>query len=128
MEGTVTLRNWQFFFLMLTAAYALLQLLILPLLQRLIYNRSQTAERILDEELEFGLPSYALANRQLWVDRIVSDPKVKDAIANAANTLESKDAASGTGWQESFCGSSIGSRLVFLHKVIIRESPKTAAS
>ncbi len=97
MEGTVTLRNWQFFFLMLTAAYALLQLLILPLLQRLIYNRSQTAERILDEELEFGLPSYALANRQLWVDRIVSDPKVKEAIANAANTLESKDAA----WAEA---------------------------
>ena len=93
MEGTVTLRNWQFILLALTAAYALLQLLVLPLLQRLIYNRSQTAERILDEELEFGLPSYALANRQLWVDRIVSDPKVKQAIAHAAITLESKDAA-----------------------------------
>jgi glycerol-3-phosphate O-acyltransferase len=92
MEETVTLTNWQFILLMLLAAYALLQLLILPFLQRFIYNRSQTTERILDEELKFGLPSYALANRQLWIDRIVSDPQVKAAIANAS-TLKSKDAA-----------------------------------
>ena len=72
MEETVTLANWQFYLLLILAAYALLQLLILPLLQRLIYNRSQTAERLLNEELKFGLPSYAQANRRLWIDRIVN--------------------------------------------------------
>ena len=93
MEETVTLANWQFFLLLILAAYALLQLLILPLLQRLIYNRSQTAERLLNEELKFGLPSYALANRQLWIDRIVSDAEVKDAIDQAAGPLQTNEAA-----------------------------------
>ena len=93
MEETVTLANWQFFLLLLLAAYALWRLLFLPLLQRLIYHRSQTAERILDQELRFGLPSYAMANRQLWVDRIISDPQVKNAIEKAAEKSGSKEAA-----------------------------------
>jgi len=93
MEETVTLANWQFLLLLILAAYALLQLLILPLLQRLIYHRSQTAERLLNEELKFGLPSYALANRQLWIDRIVSDAEVKDAIDQAAGPLQTNEAA-----------------------------------
>ncbi len=93
MEQTVTLSNWQFILLLILAAYAVLRLLILPLFQRLIYNRSQMTERMLDKELEFGLPSYALANRQLWIDRIVSDPDVKDAIETLAEQLQSKEAA-----------------------------------
>ena len=51
MEETVTLENWQFFLLLLLAAYAIWRLLFLPLLQRLIYRRSQSTERILDQEL-----------------------------------------------------------------------------
>jgi len=93
MEETVTLPNWQFVLLIVLAAYSLLQLLILPLFQRLIYNRSQATERILDEELKFGLPSYAMANRQLWVDRIISDRDVKDAIDKRADKLQSRKAA-----------------------------------
>lgn len=84
MQATVTLANWQFFLLLLLAAYAIWRLLILPFLQRLIYRRSQSTERILEQELEFGLPSYAMANRQLWVDRIISDPMVIEAIEKAA--------------------------------------------
>ncbi|MEE8495670.1 MAG: 1-acyl-sn-glycerol-3-phosphate acyltransferase [Xanthomonadales bacterium] len=93
MEETVTLANWQFFLLLVLAAYALLKLVILPLLQRLIYHRSQTAERLLNEELKFGLPSYALASRELWIDRIVSDPQVIDAIEKAAGPLPTNEAA-----------------------------------
>jgi len=93
MENTVTLANWQFLLLLLLAAYALWRLLVLPLLQRLIYNRSQSTERILDEELKFGLPSYALANRQLWIDRIINDPQVRGAIEQAAETSQSNEAA-----------------------------------
>jgi glycerol-3-phosphate O-acyltransferase len=93
MEETVTLSNWQFFLLLLLAAYALWRLLFLPLLQRLIYHRSRTTEHILDEELKFGLPSYARANRQLWVDRIISDPQVNKAINTAAEESGSRKAA-----------------------------------
>lgn len=93
MEETVTLANWQFFLLLLLAAYAVWRLVFLPLLQRLIYHRSQSSEKILDEELQFGLPSYAMANRQLWVDRIISDLQVKNAIGKAAEKLGSKETA-----------------------------------
>jgi len=93
MEETVTLANWQFFLLLLLAAYAIWHLLFLPLLQRLIYHRTQTTEKILDEELRFGLPSYAMANRQLWVDRIINDPQVKDTIGKAAEKSGSKETA-----------------------------------
>lgn len=91
MAETVTLANWQFFLLLLLAAYAVWRLLFLPLLQRLIYYRTQTTERILDEELGFGLPSYAMANRQLWVDRIINDPQVKSAIETATEKSGSKE-------------------------------------
>ena len=93
MQETVTLANWQFFLLLLLAIYALWRLLFLPLLQRLIYNRSQTTERILDEELKFGLPSYAMANRQLWVDRVISDAQVTEAIDQAAGDRGTKEEA-----------------------------------
>jgi glycerol-3-phosphate O-acyltransferase len=93
MDKTVTLANWQFFLLLILAAYALFQLVILPLLQRLIYNRSQSAERLLNEELKFGLPSFAQANRQLWIDRIVSDPEVMDTIEKTGSPSQTHDEA-----------------------------------
>ena len=49
MVDTVTLANWQFFLLLALAAYALIQLLRLPLLHRLIYHRSPSTERALVE-------------------------------------------------------------------------------
>ncbi len=93
MEETITIANWQFVLLLILATYAILQLLILPLFQRLIHHRSRSTERMLDKELGFGLPSYAMASRQLWIDRIVSDPDVKDAIEKTAEKLQSKEAA-----------------------------------
>ena len=93
MQETVTLANWQFYLLLLLAVYAVWRLLILPLLQGLIYRRSQSTERVLDEELEFGLPAYAIASRQLWVDRIISDPQVIDAIDKAGEKLGSREEA-----------------------------------
>ncbi len=93
MGNTVTLTNWQFILLLILAAYALIQLVILPLLQRLIYNRSQSAERLLNEELKFGLPAFALASRQLWIDRIVSDPEVKATIEKTVSPSQTQDEA-----------------------------------
>ncbi|MBL4894937.1 MAG: 1-acyl-sn-glycerol-3-phosphate acyltransferase [Emcibacter sp.] len=80
MSEIVELKFWHFIALLLLATYGLLQLVILPLIQKFIYRRFQATERILDEELDFGLPSYALANRRLWIDRLLSDPDVKNII------------------------------------------------
>lgn len=96
MEKTVVLANWQFFILLILAGYALLQLLLLPLLQRLIYNRARSTEHILGEELKFGLPSYALASRQLWIDRVINDAKVQEAITEASQQMQSRQEAIAT--------------------------------
>ncbi len=93
MADMVTLSPWQFYLLLALAAYALARLLMLPLLQRIVYRRSRSTERALDEELEFGLPAYAMANRQLWIDRIISDPQVIDAIEKAVANNGSREQA-----------------------------------
>lgn len=80
MEHAVTLPYWQFVLLLLLAAYAVLRIFVLPLVQKFIYRRFQATERILDEELEFGLPSFALAKRRLWVDRLMNDPEVRKTV------------------------------------------------
>ncbi len=83
----IELKPWQFILLALLAFYGLFQLVILPVLQKLIYRRMQASQKRLDSELDFGLPSYALANRKLWIDRLLSDPEVKQTI----KTLSEKD-------------------------------------
>ena len=84
MSEIVELKLWHLMVLYLFALYGLLQLIILPLIQKLIYRRFKATERRLDEELDFGLPSYALANRRLWIDRLLNDPEVKKIIKATA--------------------------------------------
>ncbi len=94
MESSVSLANWQFYGLVILAIYGLWQLVFMPQLQRYFYHRSQTTENRLDEELQFGLSSYAMANRPLWIDRVLSDPEVKNAIdvESKATTLSKANA------------------------------------
>ena len=73
MQDVVTLPWWQFAGLVLLSIYAVFRLLILPVLQNYIYRRSRATRKSLGEELNFGLPSYALANRQIWLDRLIND-------------------------------------------------------
>ena len=69
----MTLPWWQFLLLLLLSFYALIKLLVLPLLQGFIYRRSVATQKTLGEELDFGLPAYALASRQIWLDRLMND-------------------------------------------------------
>lgn len=80
MSSNIVLNQWQFWLLTLLAFYGVTQLLLLPLLQKLIYRRSRKREHTLSEELQFGLSSYALANRELWLDRVIGDSEVQQAI------------------------------------------------
>ncbi len=93
VDNLVTLERWQFYSLIVLSAYAIIKGVFLPLMQYLIYQRSQRTKRLLNEDLNFGLPSYALANRQLWVDRIVTDSEVKLAISGAEREYGSTEAA-----------------------------------
>lgn len=80
MSDIVELKFWVYIILLMLATYGFFQLVILPLVQQFIYRRFQATERILDEELDFGLPTYALASRRLWIDRLRNDPVVQDVI------------------------------------------------
>lgn len=80
MSEIVELKFWHYIILLLLAIYGLLQLVILPIIQKIIYRRFKATERKLDDELDFGLPSYALATRRLWIDRLRSDTEVQEVI------------------------------------------------
>lgn len=80
MQDAVVLQWWQFLLLSLFAAYGLWRILLLPLLQGYIYRRKRVTLRHLDEELNFGVPGYALADRSIWLDRLINDPGVCAAI------------------------------------------------
>ncbi len=80
MSEIVELKLWQLLTLLFLSSYVLIHLIILPIIQKFIYRRFQATERVLEEELDFGLPSYALANRKLWIDRILNDVEVRKVI------------------------------------------------
>ncbi len=91
MSEIVELKFWYYIVLLLLATYGLLQLIILPVIQKLIYRRFKATERKLDEELDFGLPTYALASRRLWVDRLRSDAAVQEVITEIIKEGEISD-------------------------------------
>lgn len=93
MDNMVTLERWQFWLLLVLSVYAVAKGIVLPLIQYLIYQSSQSTKRMLNEDLNFGLPSYAFANRQLWVDRIVTDPQVKLTIQETSGEYGSTEDA-----------------------------------
>lgn len=96
MSGLVALHWWQLLALLVLAAYGLWQALLLPLLQRYIYRRKKVALRRLDDELDFGVPSYALADRGIWLDRLINDQGVRAAIdARVAESGESQEVVIG---------------------------------
>ena len=91
MLEIVEIKFWHYIVLLLLATYGLLQLVILPLLQKLIYRRFQATERKLNKELDFGLPTYALATRRLWIDRLRNDTEVQSVITEIINEGDISD-------------------------------------
>ncbi len=88
MSEIVELKFWHYLVLLLLAIYGLLQLIILPLIQSFIYRRFQATERKVNKELDFGLPTYALATRRLWLDRLRTDVAVQKVITEIINEGE----------------------------------------
>ncbi len=80
VDSAVTLAWWQFLVLAGLAVYGIFHLLVLPALHRYFYYRSQAAEQLLDRELGFGLPTYAIASRPIWLDRIINDAGVREVM------------------------------------------------
>ncbi len=93
MSSVYSIPLWYYLLLSALSLYAILQLLLFPLLRRLIYNQSSLTKKSLGNTLNFGLPAYAMAKRQLWVDRLLDDEQIQQAIEIAAEEMDStKDA------------------------------------
>jgi len=89
MSSVHSIPLWFYLLLLALSLYAVLQLLLFPLLRRLIYNQSSLTRKSLKNTLNFGLPTYAMAKRQLWVDRLLNDEQVQQAIQTAGEEMGS---------------------------------------
>ena len=79
-SATYMVPVWILLPLSLLALTGLWLIVFVPLLSGYLYRRRLKSLRKLDEQLEFGLSEYALARRSDWLDRLLSDPQVLQAI------------------------------------------------
>lgn len=96
MNSAYSIPLWFFLLLLALSFYALMQLLLFPLLRRLIYNQSSLTRNSLENTLNFGLPTYAMAKRQRWVDRLLNDEQIQQAIEAASEEMGSVNKAEQT--------------------------------
>jgi len=85
MTSPVAIPLWVLLPLVLFALLGLWLVVVVPLLSRTLYRRRQRSLRKLDEQLEFGVSDYALARRSDWLDRLLSDPVVVQAVESIAH-------------------------------------------
>lgn len=90
MSSSVAVPLWLLLPLSVLALLGFWFLIIVPLLSGYFYRRRQRSLRKLDEQLEFGVSNYALAKRSDWLDRLLGDEQVVQAIESIA--LESGQA------------------------------------
>ncbi|MBE9540427.1 MAG: 1-acyl-sn-glycerol-3-phosphate acyltransferase [Proteobacteria bacterium] len=84
MTSPVAMPLWLLLPTLLFAMLGLWLVVIVPLLSNTMYRRRQRSLRKLDEQLEFGVSDYALAKRSDWLDRLLVDPQVVQAIESIA--------------------------------------------
>ncbi|HEX2080836.1 MAG TPA: 1-acyl-sn-glycerol-3-phosphate acyltransferase [Longimicrobium sp.] len=85
MDGTVTLARWQFAVLALLAAVALLDRMMVPGARWFIRQRTLRVLEEVNRKLPIEIQPFRLARRQVLVDRLMSDPRVVQAVAEHAN-------------------------------------------
>ncbi len=84
MSGSITIPLWLLLPLSVFALLGFWLVVVVPLLSSYFYRRRQRSLRKLDEQLAFGVSNYALARRSDWLDRLLSDTKVVQAIESIA--------------------------------------------
>lgn len=76
----VSLPLWQLVLLLVLAAVALFQTLLLPIIRHYYRRHSLKTSHLLDDKLSYGLSPKALGQRRLWIDQLLHDPAVQQAI------------------------------------------------
>ncbi|HEU0290451.1 MAG TPA: 1-acyl-sn-glycerol-3-phosphate acyltransferase [Burkholderiales bacterium] len=80
MASTVTLPTWIFVLLLLLAAWAILDRLLVPGVRWYLRRKVNRVIREINTRLNVELPQFKLTRRQVLIDRLVHDTKVQAAI------------------------------------------------
>jgi glycerol-3-phosphate O-acyltransferase len=85
MNGSITLPTWQFAALVLLALVCLLDRLMVPSARWFIRQRTLRVLEEVNRKLPIEIQPFRLARRQVLVDRLMSDPRVVQAVGEHAN-------------------------------------------
>ena len=80
MPGTVTLPTWVFVVLLVLAAWAALDRLLVPGVRWYLRRKVNRVIHEINARLNVELPQFKLTRRQVLIDRLLHDPKVQAAI------------------------------------------------
>jgi len=89
MHGTVSLPVWLAVVLVLLAAWAALERLLLPGVRWFVRRRVNRALEELNTRLKIRIPPFKLAKRELLIERLVWDPQVQAAAEAVARVEQS---------------------------------------
>jgi glycerol-3-phosphate O-acyltransferase len=84
MNGSITLPTWQFAALVLLALVCLLDRLMVPSARWFIRQRTLRVLEEMNRKLPIEIQPFRMARRQVLVDRLMSDPRVVQAVAEHA--------------------------------------------
>ena len=88
MASTVTLPTWIFVLLLLLAAWAILDRLLVPGVRWYLRRKVNRVIREINTRLNVELPQFKLTRRQVLIDRLVHDTKVQAAIERECREKE----------------------------------------
>ena len=80
MTETIAIPAWLAALLAILAAWAILDLILLPCIRRLIRGRINRMVDQLNSRLQLGIPTFHRTKRGVLIDRLVHDPAVLDAV------------------------------------------------
>ncbi len=89
MRGTVSLPSWLAVVLVLLAAWAALDRLLLPGARWFVRRRVNRALEELNTRLKIRIPPFKLTKREVLIDRLLWDPSVQAAAEAASRAEES---------------------------------------
>ncbi len=93
MNETVQLPLWLVWTGGILAGWAVLSLTLWPIWKRYWRNRAQRLIERLNEKLSLRIPTYKMARRDALIGRLVSDPRVLDAMAEERSATGESQAA-----------------------------------
>src|SRR5829696_4768614 len=85
MNGSITLRTWEFAALVLLALVCLLDRLMVPSARWFIRQRTLRVLEEVNRKLPIEIQPFRMARREVLVDRLMSDPRVVQAVGEHAN-------------------------------------------